>query len=235
MASDKCIIYTRYSPRRQDHCESLEAQEDHCRRYFDFIGIEVGDIIRDPDTSARLVPLENRIGGARLLELTTGRKPVYTIVGAYRLDRLFRSVIDGNNILAKWRKRGVACHFTAEGGQSLNTATATGRFIVNMLLARAEYEPDLCAERTSHGMLHKQANGKPMSKEPPYGYHVVDGLLADHSVERANIQLMIEWHSEGLSARAIARRLQAEGVKPRRKYWNHNTVIGVLKREMVAV
>ena len=102
--NQKALLYVRYSARpknkKLDPGETLEVQEDYCRRYFKFQGIEVDRVIADPQVSARLVPLHKRRGGRELLNLTTGKMPVYSIVGAYRLDRLFRDVVDGILVLA---------------------------------------------------------------------------------------------------------------------------------------
>jgi site-specific DNA recombinase len=150
--NQKALLYVRYSARPKkrniDPGETLEVQEDYCRRYFAFHGIEVDRVIADPQVSARLVPLNKRPGGRELLDLTTGKMPVYSIVGAYRLDRLFRNVVDGIHTLRAWRRAGTAAHFASEGGQSINTETATGRWMTGMLLQVAEFEADLTGERT---------------------------------------------------------------------------------------
>jgi DNA invertase Pin-like site-specific DNA recombinase len=229
----KSCVYVRYSPRPDELCESLEIQKDFVTRYFDFLNIEVGEVIGDPETSARLVPLAKRKGGARLLELTTGRKPRYNIVGAYRLDRLWRDVIDGISTLGAWRDAGVACHFAAEGGQSINTATATGRFIVNVLLSKAAYEPDLTAERTSAAMKHHQSNGRIMSKEPQYGLQVVDGMLIPNPAEEAVIERVKALRTNGhaMGYREIARLFTHEGVPSRgAKGWHHSGIASICRR-----
>ena len=94
------LIYVRYSPKPmdaidRDEASSLDYQEDVVRRYFDFIGVTTAEVIKDAETSARLVQLRNRKDGKRLLELTSGKPRIYSIVGVMRLDRLFRNVVDG--------------------------------------------------------------------------------------------------------------------------------------------
>jgi DNA invertase Pin-like site-specific DNA recombinase len=244
------VIYCRYSPRPsyadEDECESLEFQEAFVRKYFDYHEIEVARVIGDPDTSARLVPLSKRKFGAELLDLTTGRQPKYGIVGAYRLDRLFRDVVDGNITLRSWRKSGVQCHFAAEGGQAINTATATGRFIVNMLLAKAQYEPDLTSERTSAAMQHRLAQGYAINSTPPYGKMVGESVetqligggtrmrktWVDNPDEKVIIERIVSWHRDGWSAAAIARQLTEQGVPPRGNFWNHPIVGRIIKRAL---
>lgn len=240
----KSLVYVRYSPRPQELCESLEFQEDFVRRYFDYVGIEVGKVIGDPEISARLTPLRKRKGGQELLELTTGKNPKFHTVGAYRLDRLWRNVVDGNLTLRAWRKSGIACHFAAEGGQSINTTTATGRFIVNILLSKAEYEPDLTSERTSAAMLRKQANGISMSKHPLYGKQFgapvevfVKGklcrrnTLVDNPAELEVIEKIRGMNADGMGVTKIARTLNKEGVPCRGGVvWRHALIGRILAR-----
>lgn len=235
----RALIYCRYSPRPDEQCESLDFQEDFVRRYFDYLGIEVGKVIGDPETSARVTPLGKRKGGAELLTLTTGRRPAYSIVGAYRLDRLFRDVVDGNLTMRLWKRSGVTCHFAAEGGQSLNTSTATGQFIINILLAKAAYEPALTSERTSAAMLRHIANGRAMSKEPPYGMKEGDRIEVGGKMKRtfvpcdqeqAIIGRIMRMHDQQISAREIARVLQREGVPCRGEAWRHKAVGRIIKR-----
>lgn len=238
--NSQAVIYVRYSPRPDDLCESLEFQEQFCRHYLAFTGVEVGCVIRDPETSARKVPLIKRKGGRELMALTTGRHPEYRVVVAYRLDRLWRDVVDGNLALRSWRKAGVECHFAAEGGQSINTSTATGRFLVNILLSKSQYEPDLTSERTSAAMQRHIQNGRSMSKNPQYGKQVgplidvggghMRASLIDNPHEQQVIADILALHAAGVSVRQIACDLIARGVQARTGTWNHVQVHRVLKR-----
>lgn len=237
------ILYLRYSPRKTDLCESLEVQESHIRQYLSFAGIEPGLVLRDPETSARLTPLAKREGGAKLLSLTTGRNPEFKIVAAYRLDRLFRSVVDGCQTLEAWRDAGVAVHFSAEGGQSLNTATATGRFLVNILLSKAAYEPDLTAERTSDAMKRHSDSGRYMGYLP-YGKREgesieVNGRLVrtieDDPEEQSVIQMATKFYNNGCEKNysAVARKLNGLGVPCRNsRGWSATQVKRVLGRQV---
>ena len=234
------LAYCRYSPRPEQECDSLEVQEDFIRRYFDFVGIEVAKVICDPETSARKVPLHKRKGGAELLRLTTGNTARFSIVGAYRLDRLFRSVVDGCQVLNLWRREGVACHFAAEGGQSLNTATATGRFIVNVLLSKAEYEPDLTAERTSDAMQKHIASGRQIGRYPIYGKRtvIVDGrrMLEDDPAQQPTLAYILKLHAEGRSPAEIRNDLNSLGIPSGQGgKWTAKTVASVCRRAPVKI
>lgn len=245
MSLESAIVYARYSPRPEDRCESLEFQADFCRKYFDFLGIKVDRVIGDPDTSARLIPLIKREGGRELIRLTTGTRPEYKIVGAYRLDRLWRDVVDGNITLKLWQTAGVVSHFAAEGGCSVNTTTATGRFLVNMLLAKAAYEPDLTSERTRAAMHRHMANGWAMGGTAPYGKAIgpkkrapngkMRLTLIDDPTEQNVIAQVEAWREEGWRLRKIARYLNELNIPNRAgKEWSHITVKRILDRKLQA-
>lgn len=230
-------IYARYSfARQQDECESIEFQTDTVRKYFAYQGIEVGEVISDPATSARLIPLHKRKGGAKLLELTTGRRPQYQVVGSYRMDRLWRDVVDGMTTLKIWKRGDVSVHFAAEGGQSLNTSTAIGEFLITVLLAKGALEPALTSERTSAAMLRHISNGRRMGSQAPYGMMESGGRWVDSPEEQAVIQRVLKMHEAGLSLRAIAARLESDGVPSRRgAVWAHGTIKSIVRRAMTAV
>ena len=237
----KGLIYVRYSPKPDDSegddADSLQYQEDYVRKYFAYLGIAAGDVIADPLTSARKVPLKERKGGKRLLALTTGRRPQYSVVGVYRLDRLFRNVVDGNLVLDAWRQAGTECHFAAEGGQSLNTASATGRFLVNVLLAKSLYEPDLTSERTSDAMRRHMRSGRVMGSQLPYGQQETQPdaegrrMMEPCPAEVEIIAKIQAMYKLGLKPNKIADMLNANGVPCRGNKWHHPMVTRICRRK----
>ena len=68
---------------------------------------------------------------------------------ALKLDRLFRDAADALHQSRAWDKAEIALHLVDMGGQSLNTASAMGRFFLNMMAGVAELERNLIAERTT--------------------------------------------------------------------------------------
>lgn len=241
----KAVIYCRYSPKKRDEVtESLEYQENHVRRYFEFLRIGVAKVIYDPEVSARRVPLSKREGGSELLKITSGRNPQFLIVGCYRLDRLFRDVVDGNLTLRMWTKAGVQCHFAAEGGQSINTSNATGRFLVNMLLSMAAFEPDMTSERTSAALKQLMVNGFSAGKHPPYGKRFGDPVevekngvtvlrrtLVDDPEESQVAERIRYLHDEKhFNYSEIVRILIQDGVPARTGAWSHPKVSRICRR-----
>ena len=72
-----------------------------------------------------------------------------------KMDRLARSLSDGFNILEKLDERGVAVTVLNMGKLS---GDPTSKLLRNMLLAIAEFERDMIAERTREGKERAKAN-----------------------------------------------------------------------------
>lgn len=213
-----------------DKVESLEFQEEFLRQYCERQGFAIGEVIGDPMTSARKIPLRKRPGGQRLLELTTGKNPAYRIVAAYRLDRLFRSIVDGVQTIAAWDRAGAAMHLAAEDGQAINTKTATGKMIVHMRLVINQYEGDTIAERTSQAMQRMGRNGRKMGGVPPYGMRLIDGKWIEDREEAEAVREILAL-SQTMSPRMVARILDERGMPCRGgKRWHHVTIRRILER-----
>ena len=75
-----------------------------------------------------------------------------------RLDRISRSMSDLCKIVSTLTERG--CDFRVLYQSGLDTNTATGRLMVHILGAIAEFENDLRAERQKEGIRRAQAEGK---------------------------------------------------------------------------
>lgn len=234
--------YCRFSPKPDaSDVQSLIVQEDRCREYARFAGLNVVGVFADPETSARKVPIGKREQGAQLLALL---KPGVHLI-AYRLDRLFRSPSDGERWLTRWDKRGVRLHLAAEGGCSITTKTATGRFLARILLAAGALEPEQTSERTRDSMKRQQAAGRMMSEIPPYGFvegptRIIDGktkrTLIEEPAEQVQIARMVAWQNHGVKLAEIARRLTADGVPTKMGTgdWSRHVVRRILKRAQVA-
>ncbi len=112
-------------------------------------------VIREEGVSAGK-PLATRPGGERLLQLVARKKVKHVV--ALKLDRLFRDAEDALHQTKAWDKAGIALHLVDMGGQTLNTATAMGRFFLNMMAGFAELERNLIAERTATALAHKKTH-----------------------------------------------------------------------------
>jgi DNA invertase Pin-like site-specific DNA recombinase len=102
----------------------------------------------------------------RLLALVDQGK-VQTVIIA-KLDRLTRSVKDLAELLERFQRRGVSLVSVAE---SLDTGSAAGRLVINIMTAVSQWEREAIGERTRDAMNHKRSNGERVGNIA-YGYRL---------------------------------------------------------------
>lgn len=83
-----------------------------------------------------------------------------------RLDRLARSTSDLLSIIAKLESKGVGLHIKDFGGSEVDTKSATGKMLLVMLAAVAEFEHSLILERMKAGIAKAKADGKYRGRVP---------------------------------------------------------------------
>ena len=228
----QAVGYVRVSTEEQaTEGVSLEAQELALRAYAAMRGFELVELVRDEGVSAGKA-LATREGGRRVLELVRGRK-VAAVIG-WKLDRLFRDCADCLLVTADWDKRAVSLHLIDMGGQAVDTSSAMGRFFLTVMAGAAELERNQVRDRTSAAMAHKASKGEYTGGQVPYGYRLDGARLVADDAEQAVLTVAMDAHAEGLSLRAIARRLAERGFTPRTgKGWHASTVRQLVTREPV--
>ena len=82
------------------------------------------------------------------------------------LSRLARSTADLLAIVAKLEAKGVGLHILNFGGSEIDTKSATGRMMLVMLSAVAEFERSLMLERMKAGIAKAKADGKYKGRAP---------------------------------------------------------------------
>ena len=150
----RTIGYVRVSTDKQaEQGVSLEAQAEKIRAMALVHDAELLDIIVDGGESAKSL---QRPGMARLLGMVDTRQVQAVIVA--KLDRLTRSVKDLCELLERFERRGVALISVAE---SLDTGSAAGRLVINIMTAVSQWEREAIGERTrdalSSVLLRKRA------------------------------------------------------------------------------
>lgn len=226
----RCIIYARFSPRRNaKDCESIAMQLEACRRYARSQKWEIAGTYEDPEVSGKE---EDRPA----LWQAVGAVKRGDILLVWKLDRLARSAYLSfhlERIITKRRARIVSA--TGEGTWE---DTAEGRLIRRILQANAEYERELIGARTRAAVLRHQANGRRMSSIAPFGWkvHPEDPKrLLPVREEQGIIRRVTEMRKEGSGPRQIARRLREEGHKCRgERFWHHTLIRNILRRAQAA-
>jgi DNA invertase Pin-like site-specific DNA recombinase len=93
----------------------------------------------------------------------------------------------------------------------------------------AQLERGLIRQRMAKGRREKRAQGGYVAGSPPYGQKALDKALVVHVEEAAVIARISALRASGLSLRAIASQLEADGIPSKRgRRWHPTTVARVL-------
>jgi len=204
----QAIIYLRVSTAGQViDGVSLEAQESKARAWCLSNDYQVTAVFTDAGISGKSTA--NREGLQNALDAT--KKGDALVV--YSLSRLARSTKDTLSISDKLDKKKVDLVVLSE---KIDTTTATGKMMFQMLAVLSEFERNLTAERTTAALQHKKANGE-RTGSIPYGFKLaVDRVkLLKDKTEQALIALVKQLREGGLSLRKIAAKVAEQGFKNR--------------------
>jgi len=220
----KAIGYARVSTDKQaDRGVSLEAQTAKVQAMAAVQDAQLVEVIIDAGESAKSL---NRPGMERLLSLVDSGAVDVVIVA--KLDRLTRSVRDLAELLERFQKRGVSLVSVAE---SLDTGSAAGRLVLNIMVSVSQWEREAIGERTRDAMRHKRNSGE-RAGTVPFGYRLAtDGIrLEAEPREQEIIGRIRALSKEGHSTRRIAETLNREGYRTRRgSAWRFQYVAAILK------
>jgi site-specific DNA recombinase len=220
----KAIGYVRVSTDKQaDSGVSLEAQTEKVLAMAVVQGAELVDVIVDAGESAKSL---KRPGMERLRALVEARA-IDTVIIA-KLDRLTRSVRDLAELLECFNRRDVSLVSVAD---SLDTRSAAGRLVLNIMVSVSQWEREAIGERTRDAMSHKRANGERVGTIP-FGYRLSgDGIhLEENPEEQAVLARARELRASGNTVREIAAELNRSGFATRRgTAWRFQYVAEVLR------
>lgn len=224
----KVIAYARVSTTDQaDLGVSLDAQQAKMAAYASLYGLEIVETIVDAGESAKSL---NRPGLQRALGLLGAGKADGLVIA--KLDRLTRSVADWQVLIDGLfgEKAGKQLFSVAD---AIDTRTAAGRLVLNVLLCVAQWERETTAERTKEALRHKIRNGERCGKVR-FGYDLAeDGkTLTENREEQEAIGLMRNLRAAGYSLQQIADELTARNVptKEGKGKWAHTAVNRILNR-----
>ncbi len=148
-----------------------------------------------------------------------------------RLDRLTRSVADWQDLIDGYfgEKAGKQLFSVAD---SIDTRTAAGRLVLNVLLSVAQWEREIVAERTRDALQHKIRKDERCGKIR-FGYVLAeDGrTLIENPAEQDAIRLVKELKGQGSSLRKIADELTRRGFATKEgSTWTHTSIDRILRR-----
>lgn len=225
----KVVGYARVSTREQAGGYSPDSQASKIRMYTELHGLELVAIRTDLGLSGKDL---NRPGlREALADLDAGRAVGLVIA---KLDRLTRSVRDLDRLLNGWFTGGVKADLFSVG-DSIDTTTAVGRLVLNVVVSVAQWERETIAERVQdgHDMVRREGT---FAGEAPFGWRVVGEPgakarpLRPIPEEQAILARILAERLAGRSLRAIARGLDADGVPPKVAGWTGAKVRALLRR-----
>ena len=83
-----------------------------------------------------------------------------------KLDRLARSVSHMGELLEQIEAKGAGLVILSMGNERVDTSTATGKLILNMMVSVAQFEREMMKERQVEGIKRAQAEGKYKGRVP---------------------------------------------------------------------
>jgi DNA invertase Pin-like site-specific DNA recombinase len=196
----RAAIYARVST--TNHNQDVGLQLDELRAVAIQRGWQVVDEYVDEGISGTAT---ERPALDRMLD--DARRGKLGIVVVWRLDRLGRSLKHLLKILAELQHLGVG--FVSLRDSGIDTTSATGRLMLHLLAAFAEYERALIRERVLAGVARAQAKGTHCGR-PKVVMDVRPALaLAREGHSQRTIAAML-----GVSRGTLRRRLREAGQKP---------------------
>ena len=126
--------------------------------------------------------------------------------------------------------------------ESIDTRSAAGRLVLNVLASVSQWEREACGERTKDALRQIKAEGVQLGGEA-LGWERTEHLDAQGRkvVRRVEeevevVERILALKAEGLSNRAVARDLEAAGYRTKRGgKWTHVQVGAVLRRSQGGV
>ncbi len=234
MAANKTrtVAYIRVSTDKQaEHGVSLDAQRAKVEAYAALYDLELVSIEVDAGASAKTLSgrpaLERSLG-----MLVRGEAEALLVV---KLDRLTRSVRDLGDLVDRYFSSGRWALLSVS--EQIDTRSAAGRLVLNVLASVAQWEREATGERTSAALAHKRANHEYTGGRLPYGWTLdEDGVtLLPHAGEQRVVRAARTLREAGLSLRKVGAALAERGLLPRSGgSWHAKTVRDLLGAELAA-
>lgn len=219
----QAIGYIRVSTEKQaDKGVSLEAQQAKIEHWCKANGYELVKVYVDAGISGKRMDTRKELLAA-LASLKKGMALV-----SYSLSRLARStkdLIEISELVAK--KKGDLVSLS----EAIDTTTAAGKMMFQMLAVLSEFERNLTAERTSGALQHKKATGQKYTNQTPYGFEAIEGRLVQVQQEAEVVAEIQAARAGGSTLQAIADSLNGRGIPTKTgKLWAPATIHLLLKR-----
>ena len=206
----RTIAYLRVSTDKQaDRGVSLDAQRAKVKAYAELYDLELVEVVVDAGESAKSL---KRPGLQRALGKLERRDAEALLI--VKLDRLTRSVVDLGSLVDRYFAPGKAALLSVS--EQIDTRSAAGRLVLNVLASVSQWEREAIAERTATAMQHKARQGEYTGGQAPYGARVVaGGRLEAEPQEQEARAVARRLYADGKSLRGVAAELERLGIRSR--------------------
>jgi DNA invertase Pin-like site-specific DNA recombinase len=204
-AVTRVIGYVRVSTDKQaDEGISLDAQQSALRAYAGLYSLEIVEMIVDAGESAKSL---NRPGLTRAIDMLARGEADGLLVA--KLDRLTRSVRDLGDLIATVFAKAALLSV----GEQIDTRSAGGRLVLNVLASVSQWEREAIGERTATAMRHMRERGEYTGGRAPWGHTLADdGTLVANPAEVAVVDRAKALRATGLPLAKVASHLADEGM-----------------------
>ncbi len=221
----RVAIYTRVSTEDQaKEGFSLDAQLDKLRSYCKARDWVMGGEYIDDGHSGRTI---KRPAYIRMMDEMDKWDTLLVI----KMDRIHRN--SKNFMLMMEHLKKEEKEFVSMT-ESLDTSTAMGRFVMDIIQRIAQLESEQIGERVYVGMEQKaRTNGGVLGFNIPYGYDYVDGKLLVNEDEAKQVKNIFQMYLNELSMKKIADILNSKSIPTKQnKIWGSQTVSMILKNPL---
>ena len=223
----RVAIYTRVSTEDQaKEGFSLGAQRERLEAYCLARGWEVASTYVDDGHSGRNVrrPAYQRMMAER------DRWDALLAIKMDRIHRNARNFMEMMDSLRDWGKDFVSAT------ESLDTSTAMGRFVMDIIQRIAQLESEQIGERVYMGMSQKAKTGPGiLGFHPPLGYDLQEGRLRPNESEAPIVREIFDRCKERQTLEEIAEALNGEGHRTKRgTSWRPVKVFRILHNPVYA-
>lgn len=221
----RAAIYTRVSTEDQaKEGFSLDAQLDKLRSYCKARDWGIAGEYIDDGHSGRTI---KRPAYSRMME-EIDNWDTLLVIKMDRIHRNSKNFMLMMEYLKKERKEFVSMT------ESLDTSTAMGRFVMDIIQRIAQLESEQIGERVYAGMEQKaRTNSGMLGFNIPYGYDYNDRKLTINPNEGENVKNIFEMYLHGMSMKKIAEELNSNNIPTKlNKTWGAQTVSLILKNPL---
>jgi DNA invertase Pin-like site-specific DNA recombinase len=221
----RVAIYTRVSTEDQaKEGFSLDAQLDKLRSYCKARDWEIGGEYIDDGHSGRTI---KRPAYVRMMKEIDG----WDILLVIKMDRIHRNSKNFMTMMEYLKQREKEFVSMSE---SLDTSTAMGRFVMDIIQRIAQLESEQIGERVYIGMEQKaRTSSGVLGFNIPYGYNYSEGLLSICREETDVVENIYNWYKNGKSMGQIAKMLNIAKVPTKKGgIWAKKTISRILKNPL---